>query len=109
VVPQQGVRQRQNVDALQLDFAPATLDLGQLEEVTDQVSEPPRMAIDHLEVGAAVGFAEVGRIEQGLGEAPDRRQRGAQLVGCVGHEVAPHLLDLRQLGDVVEHRDRAHR
>ncbi len=44
---------------------------------------------------------------EGLDEAPDRGERGAQLVGGVRDEILPDLLQLVPAGDVVEREDRA--
>ena len=42
--------------------------------------------------------------QQGLGVARDRGERGLELVGHVGHEVAAHRLQAPQLGEIVHHQ-----
>ena len=45
--------------------------------------------------------------QQRLGVSRDRGERGLELVGDVGHEVAPHRLQTPHLGEVVDDQDGA--
>ena len=47
------------------------------------------------------------RVEQRFDVAANRRERRAQLVRDVGDEVAAHLVGVPQVGDVVQHENRA--
>ena len=65
------------------------------------------MSLDDAdELRRPLGIAE-RPVLQRLGVAADRRQRRAQLVGNVGHEVGTHRLEMTHPREVVEHQDRA--
>ena len=78
----------------------------QPQQVLDQPLHARRMALDDLEE-ALPGVGVVGLVEQGLGVALDGGERRAQLVRDVGDEVAADLIGALEVGDVVQHEDRA--
>ena len=78
----------------------------QPQEVLDETLHAQRVALDDLEEPLAFVSARVA-LEQHLDVSANRRQRRSQLVRHVGHEVAADLVDAPELGDVVQHDDRA--
>ena len=48
-----------------------------------------------------------GRAPQGLDEAEESGERGAQLMARIGHEVRPHLLAALRCRQVVQRKDGA--
>ena len=80
---------------------------GQGQNVVDQAGETigfhgnnVQEALGHLRVFNRAGL-------KGFDEAADRGQRRFQLMGDVGGKVRAHLLQIAQLGDVLQQRDRA--
>ena len=68
------------------------LDAGEVQQLLDQMQEPPGLVFD--DAGSpffALGLRD-GAVAQGLREAPDRREGCLQLMGDVGKEVAQRLL-----------------
>ena len=68
-----------------------------------------RSRVPHDDVDEARGHGGVGVLEgglhEGLGGRADGRDRRAELVRDVGHEVAPQRLEPAQVGHVDEHRE----
>ena len=77
--------QRRAVDGLGVERELPGLEPGQVEQVLDQALEAAGLAPDDAHgPGDVVG----GAVGDGVGVAPDRRQRGAQLVGHRQQELA---------------------
>ena len=94
--------------AVQLDLLMAQL--REVEEIVDQIGEPPAARDDHSEVAPLLVAQRSGRpVEHRLADADDAVQRRAQLVRGVGQElvlqrVGPQqgLLGLLASGDVAD-------
>lgn len=91
---------RSEVGGLAGDPQPTLLELGQIEQVVDEQLEttavdldPPGQVRDHVRVELSHPSGE------GLGKARDRGERGPQLVGDHGQEVAAEPLELSEAGD----------
>ena len=91
-----------------LELQLARLDARELEQIVDQIREPLGVALDELDE-AFRGFGIVVHGAQRLGCGAHRRERAAQLVGRIRHEVAPDRFQAAQLGHVHEHREHAAR
>ena len=89
------------------DLILSGLDPGELEEVLDQRLQPVGMMQYGVDEAAQRGRIVHGAVQQGLDIALDGGQGGPELVGHVGHEVLPDLLEAPQFGRVVEHGDHA--
>ena len=78
------------------------LEAGQLEQVSHQRRHP--LGVDRILPRNRCGFAGSFSAPSSSAStnAADRRERSAQLVGRVGHEVAADLLHAASVGDVVE-------
>lgn len=80
---------------------------GQQQQVFDQTGHPGGFGFDAAQGMAGVGAGFLVAAAGQLGIAPDRGQRGTQLVAGVGHELAyPHLALLpggQGGGDVAQH------
>ena len=94
------------VDVVEEDDRPATLDPGEVQQLVDHLDEMARLDLDladpiaHLRRNAIAGRLRVPR--QRLREEADGRQRRPELVGQVVDELGPDLLEAAQLGDVLE-------
>ncbi|MNC86816.1 hypothetical protein D3C83_24970 [compost metagenome] len=96
------------IDRFEREPEPGGLDARQFEEVRDQAFKSFGVALDNL--GKAQGcFAIVQRSAQRFRGGPHRRNRGAQFMGCVRHEIAAQGFQPSQLGYVKEHRQHASR
>ncbi|HJL22888.1 MAG TPA: hypothetical protein RMH80_11695, partial [Polyangiaceae bacterium LLY-WYZ-15_(1-7)] len=93
-----------DVDLLELEPVLGRLGLRQRRQVRDQRLEAQRVLEDHVEEAPRRLRIVDDAVLQGLGEAPDRRQRRPQLVARVGDEVAADAVGRAELGHVVEHR-----
>ena len=80
----------------------------QAQQVAHQPLHPHGVARDDLEKAARRGGVGAA-VEQRFDVAPHRRERCAQLVRDVGHEVPAYAIGAAQLGDVVQHDDGAGR
>ena len=89
------VQQRGHVDVGQPQRRDAGVDPRQLEEVADQVAQPPGLAHRRLEVGLVGGDDTVGQVLQDRGQPGERR---TQLVGHRGDQGALLLVDGVELG-----------
>jgi len=76
------------VGRLEVEGERARLDLRQLEQVVDQVGEPVHLGDQAVEVAAAGGWIADDLVGQRLGDRPQARQRGAQVVRGPGNQVA---------------------
>ena len=74
-----------SVGGAEVDRDLLRLELGQVEQVADQAFQPPRLGDDHL---GRLGVVLNGAVLDGLGEATDRGERGAQVVGDRQEELA---------------------
>ena len=90
-----------HVEALEVQLHLAGLDLGEVEDVVDELEQMLAGRVDLLEIVRELLGAEVGRILlEHLAVADDGVERRAQLVGHVGQElglVAVGLLELAAL------------
>ena len=95
------VPDRVGADALEVDRLgaqrPALVELGQEEEVLDQPAHPGRLLLNPLERLAPARLVGEAAPGQQLRVPPDGRERRAQLVRGVGHELAQAFLGLRLL------------
>ena len=86
---------------------PVLVEAGQQQQILDQDLHAGRFLFDAAQDGRQVDSGVVAAEPEQLGEALDRRQRRAQLVGRVGQELAQAQLGRVPLGegglDVVEH------
>ena len=74
--------------ALQLDLDLAGLDLGEIENVVDQVEQVLAAGMDGVEIFAALFLALGEAAAQHVGEADDRVHRRADFVAHAGQEFA---------------------
>ena len=92
----------------ELDLQVAGVEPGDAEQPVDDRRQPLGLGGDVAEERVALLLAEEHVVaEQRLGEAVDRGQRRAQLVGDVRDELRLHLLDDALGGDVAEGEDAA--
>ena len=75
----------------------------QLDDLLHQPRQPLRLS-DHPPAEPLHRLRVAGRVVHGLGEQPDRTDRGLELVAHVGDEVAPDRLDLTLAGAVLDQR-----
>ncbi len=89
---------RSDIEALPVELHLARLDLGQIEDVVDQVEQVPAAPQNVLDMALLIlpEGAEAG-IEEQLREADDGVERRAQLVRHVGEEFAFHRAGALQL------------
>ena len=83
------------------------LQRGEREQIGDDRVETVGLAGDDAQESASRVGVVGGAVQQGLGEALDRRHGGLEFVRDVGDEVAPHRLEPLEPGHVVEDDDRA--
>src|SRR2546428_85299 len=77
----------------ELQRHPAELDVGEVGQVVEEAAEALGVTEDDLEEPSRVLPLLEGAREQRLEITVDRGQRGAQLVGDVGHELGADLLE----------------
>ena len=87
---------------VRLRRARARLEARQLEQVLDQRRHAVRVRADLAEEALGGARLVLGAVLERLHEAADGRERRAQLVRGVGHEVAAHRVEPLALGRVVE-------
>ncbi len=78
-------------------------ELGQQQEVVEQVLHASRLLVHLLQRPRPAGVQFFAVFEHGFQVAGDHGQRGSQLVGYVGDEVLAHLFQLVETGDVADH------
>ena len=83
------------------------LDPREGEQILDDRFEPIGLPRDDLEKAAAVGRVFGGAVQERLHKALDRRDRRLEFVRHVGHKIPADVFQPLQVGDVVEHDDRA--
>ena len=76
---------------------------GQLDDLLHELGEPVALG-EHPPGEALDGLRVVGGVVDGLGEQPDRADRGLELVADVGDEVAAHGLHAALAGAVLDER-----
>ena len=82
------VHQRRHLRGLGRNRERARLDAPRIEEIADEAAHVPRLLVDDAEELAHLGRVELGRLfEQGVRRAPDRGERGAQLVAHQAQEL----------------------
>ena len=102
--------QRGHVDVLLDDGRLLRLQARQHQQILDEPMHPAGLLMHQLQVVTPHRVAcGIGRIEQHLEETVDHRERRAQFVRDVGHEVAPHGVDSLGLRHIVGQHDRARR
>ena len=79
------------------------LDPGQGEQIVDDRSQPVRLPADDLEESTPIGRVVDPPFEERLHEPLDRGDGGLQFMGDVGDKVAADVLEVADVGDVVEH------
>jgi hypothetical protein len=73
------------------------LGAGERQQIVGNAREPIRLLDNQVQEPLAGGMRHFGVVVDGLRQRADRRQRGAELVRHIRHEVAPHLLQAQQL------------
>ena len=91
-------------EADHLHVRPAGVQAAEGQQVLDDPGHPVRLADDDVQKAVLHGAGDVLAVPDGLRVAADVGQRGAQLVGDVGHELLAHLLVFPLGGDVVHYR-----
>ena len=95
-------KQRGDVDGVHLGGLLLRVEPRQPQQIAHQALHPSGVAIDHFEkLPPLLGFDRI--VHQRFDVAAHRRQRRAQLVRHVRHEIAPHAIDPAQIADVVQH------
>ena len=95
-----------DLDRLGIGEGGAALDARELDDLLHQMGEAPGLRLHPLgEAAHRIGV--LGRVLHGLGQQGDRADGGLQLMGHVGDEVTPGLLDPDRAGEVVGHQQRA--
>ena len=83
------------------------LEARERQDLLHHLAQAQHLLADALQEAPARRLVHLGVLEDGLGEAADRRERGLELVRDVGHELAAHVLEVAQLRDVVQDEDGA--
>ena len=83
------------------------LDARQGQEIVDQALHALRLPPHDVEEPLAGLRVVAGRALQGLDEAEQRGQRGAQLMARIGHEIGPHGLQTAGRGEIAKEQDDA--
>ena len=95
-------KQRGDVDGVHVGGLLLRVQPRQPQQIAHQALHSSGVAIDHLEeLPPLLGFDRI--VHQRFDVAAHRRQRRAQLVRHVRHEIAPHAIDPAQIADVVQH------
>ena len=87
----------------------AALDVGELQQVVDEPVQPLGVRAGHLEEPPRVRVIVERAVQERLQVALDAGERRPELVGDVGHELAPDPLEPAELGHVVEYQEDAGR
>ena len=97
------------VDELPAELHPARLDLGDVQEIVDQRAQPVgALGRDLEEALLEIGHRPRLALEDELDVAPERGQRGSELVRDRGDELVLHPLDRLPVGHVAhDHHERA--
>lgn len=104
VLPQQPLHQRQQRHQVAAQPQRAGLDLGEAEQVVDQLVESVALAVDQLQVLApALRVGRCSAPQQRLGGALDRRQGCAQLVAHQRHKIRLEPLHLPQVPQILDY------
>ena len=105
---QHGVDGRAEVEARHVHLASPAVEPREREQVLHDVGHAVGLVDDDVEEAVfQLARQLVARVADGLGVGADIRERGAQLVGDVRHELAAALLGLALLRDVMEHDEHA--
>ena len=79
-----------------------TLRAGELQDVLDQVSQPPSLLHDHAQGAPPLAFPGGAAQLQRLGVEENLGERGAQLVGDAGGEVGPESRQLSLAAELAQ-------
>ena len=82
------------------------LDPRQGQEILDEPRHASRLLVHDGKKPLARFGIVARRPEQGVDEAGERRQRGAQFMARIGDEIGPHLLGALEFGNVVQGQSR---
>ncbi len=85
------VAQLAHIKVHALAFVGTAGHLAQLHHAGDQCGQAVGLVHDNVHLLIAVGLVVAGNVAHRLGIALDKGQRGAQVVGDVGQQVALHL------------------
>ena len=94
-------------EGLDIERVGAGLEAGEDEEIVEEQLKAAGMLAHDAQVAGGFLGGEILRFHEGLEIAVKDGERGAQLVGDVGDELAADLLELFDAGDIVEHGDNA--
>src|SRR5438132_6602131 len=96
-----------NAQAADFHIEPVGIHFREFEQIVGEPRETPRVLENDFEKADAVLRIVNGPGEERFRKTLNRGKRGFEFMGNVGYEIAPHTLELAQLGDVVQHDDRA--
>ncbi len=95
-------KERRDVDGVHVRRFLLSVETRQAQEVADQALHSSRVALDDFEELPPL-LGRDGLVHQRFDVAAHGRQRRAQLVRDIRHEIAPHAIHTPQIADVVQH------
>jgi len=96
-----------NAQAADLQFQPVGIHFRKLEQIVGEPRETPRVLEDNLEEADTICGSSMAPAEKRFRKTLNGGERRFELVGNVGNEIPADALELAQLGDVMQHDDRA--
>src|SRR5712675_1323892 len=98
-----GLDKLRDIDSANLELKAVSIHFRKLQQVFREAGKASRMLDDDFEEALAILRIVHGAGEQRFRKTLNGRERSAELVGDVGHEIAAHALKSAQFGNVVKH------
>ena len=95
-------KERRDVDGVHVRRLLLSVETRRAQEVADQALHSSRVALDDFEELPPL-LGRDGLVHQRFDVAAHGRQRRAQLMRDIRHEIAPHAIHTPQIADVVQH------
>src|SRR5216684_815060 len=96
-----------NAQAANLQFQSVAIHFRKHEQIVGEPCQPLRVLENDLEEADSILRIVEGAGEQRFRKTLNRGERRSEFVGNVGNEITAYALELAQLGDVMQHDDRA--